>query len=175
MTEGPEVFQAGWRNLVLGLLAAAGFLCGCASQPSARVSDIRSSLLASASLGDADFPDGHSMVLTHFSHVGQLVSSSGQVVYVADTRAVVPGMLAPRGRNYIAFFNSQFRYLGKVGYVSSRPLWCEGSRLYLFGDLDGVATGLSGNVIDIADGYEHLTAYHAQAYGSSGGVGDQER
>ena len=150
----------------------AGFLCGCASLPSDQGSDVRSALLASARRSDSDFPDSHSVVLTHFSHIGQLVTSSGEVVYVADLRAVIAGMLAPRGRNYITFFDGQFRYLGKVEYVSSRPLWCDESRLYLFGDLDGVATGLSGNVIDIAGGYGHLTAYHVRAYGSSGGIDD---
>ncbi len=45
---------------------------------------------------------------------------------------------------------------------------------YLFGDLDGFATGLSGNVIDVAAGYEQLRAYHAPAYGSSGGADDRD-
>lgn len=152
------------------LAAIASLLCGCAGTP--QVSDVRSFLLASAERGDPNFPDGHSVVLTHFSHVGQLVSSSGDLVYVADRRAVIAGMLAPRGQNYITFFDDQFRYLGKIRYVSSRPLWCDGSRLYLFDDLDGFSTSLSGNVIDIADGYEHLTAYHLRAYGSSGGIDD---
>src|SRR5204862_4038457 len=113
------------------LAVIAGLICGCASRPSRQLADVRSALLASAKRSDPDFPDSHNLVLTHFSHVGQLVSSSGEVIYVADRRAVIAGMLAPRGQNYITFFDDQFRYLGKVGYALSRPLWCEGSRLYL--------------------------------------------
>ena len=160
-----------YRFLAL-FIAVAWLGCGCATAPLGHSSDIRSSLLASAKRSDPDFPDGHNMVLTHFSHVGQLVSSGGEIIYVADRRAVIAGMLAPRGQNYITFFDDHFRYLGKVGYVSSRPLWREGSRLYLFGDFDGFATGLSGNVLDVARGYGHITAYHARAYGSSGGIND---
>jgi hypothetical protein len=159
-----------FRHLTL-LAMIAGLVCGCTSKPSAQLSDVRAAMLASAKRSDPDFPDGHSLVLTHFSHIGQLVSSSGELVYVADRRAVIAGMLAPRGQNYITFFDREFRYLGKIGYGASCPLWCDGSRLYLFGDLDGGGR-LSGNVIDIAGGYANLAAYHVRAYGSSGGVDD---
>lgn len=163
--------DAMFRHLTL-LVTIAVLVCGCASRPSDQLSDVRSALLASAKRSDPDFPDSHNLVLTHFSHVGQLVSSSGELIYVADRRAVIAGMLAPRGQNYIMFFDGQFHYLGKVGYALSRPLWCDGSRLYLHGELDGLVTGLSGNVLDVAGGDEHITAYHARAYGSSGGIDD---
>src|SRR6185503_13861634 len=84
------------RHLVF-LVMIAGLVCGCASVESSHLSDVRSSLLASARRSDPDFPDGRDVLLTHFSHVGQLVSSKGEVVYVADRRAVLAGMLAPRG------------------------------------------------------------------------------
>jgi hypothetical protein len=75
------------------------------------------------------------------------------------------------------FFDRQFRYLGKIGYVQSRPLWCDGSQLYLFGDLDGSPNpGQSilpgGNVIDVANGYQGIRSYRAHIYGSSGGLDD---
>ena len=152
--------------------ALAVSVSGCASTRSRQSLEVRAALLAAAKKGDPDFPDGQRAILTHFSHVGQLATSIGEVIYVADRRAVLAGMLAPHGQNCITFFDGQFRYLGKIGYVASRPLWCDGSRLYLFGDLDGFATGLSGNVIDVAGGYEHLRTYHARAYGSSGGIDD---
>jgi hypothetical protein len=154
------------------LVAVSACLCGCAKTRSPQVSDVRSALFESAKRSDPDFPDGHRVVLTHFSHVGQLVTASGDVVQVADRRSVIAGMLAPRGQNYVTFFDSHLRYLGKIEYVSSRPLWCDGSRLYLFGDLDGFATGLAGNVLDVSDGYERLTAYRVRAYGSSRGMDD---
>lgn len=154
---------------VVSILVAMAVWSGCASTPPSHPKDIRTALLASAQRSDPDFPNGQTVVLTHFSHVGQLLTSKGETIHVADQRAVIAGMSAPRGRNFITFFDSRFRYLGKIGYVSSRPLWCDGSRLYLWGDQDGFATGLSGNVLDVAGGFEHLWAYHALAYGSSGG------
>jgi hypothetical protein len=154
------------------LVVAVGLVCGCASTPTPQPLDIRASLLASAQTSDPDFPDGRNMVLTHFSHVGQLVSSKGKRIYVADRRAVIAGMLAPRGQNYVTFFDDQFGYLGKIRYIASRPLWCDGSRLYLFGTLDDTATNLSGNVIDVVDGFDHLRVYCTRAYGSSGGINE---
>ena len=153
--------------LVVVVLALAS---GCVNPW--RRADVRALLLASAQRGDPDFPDGRNSVLTHFSHVGQLETSGGEVLFVADRRAVLAGMRAPRGQNFITFFDREFRYLGKIRYTESRPLWCDGSQLYLFGELDGTGTGLSGNVIDVARGYAGLRAYHAPAYGSSGGIAD---
>jgi hypothetical protein len=80
---------------------------GCASAPSQQLLDVRAALLVSAEEADPDFPDGSEVLLTHFSHVGRLVASVGEVIYVAA-------------------------------------------------------------------GYEHLRAYHARAYGSSGGADDRE-
>ncbi|MES2981216.1 MAG: hypothetical protein V4727_02795 [Verrucomicrobiota bacterium] len=166
-----SLFNAMFRNLG-ALLMIVSLITGCISTPPSSTTDVRSSLLTSARRDDPDFPDGKSMVLTHFSHVGQLESSRGEMVYVADRRAVISGMMAPRGQNYITFFDKDFRYLGKIRYGSSRPLWCDASRLYLFGALDGSSADLSGNVIDIAGGYNHLVAYQRRAYGSSGGIDD---
>ncbi len=154
------------------VIAAATFVLagGCAKPEGSRRLDVRAALLTSAAENDPDFPDGETVLLTHFSHVGELQSSRGDLVYVADRRAVTAGMPAPRGHNFITFFDEDFVYLGKTHYVASRPLWCEGSRLYLFGELDGIVAGLSGNVIDLSDGYDRIRAYHARAYGSSGGI-----
>jgi hypothetical protein len=155
---------------LLFVFAVATLSSGCMSPRNA--ADVRTSLLASAQKHDPSFPDGQDIVLTHFSHVGQIVSSQGQIVYVADRRAVLAGMRAPRGQNFITFFDREFQYLGKIQYAESRPLWCDGSRLYLFGELDGLATGLSGNVIDVAGGYSQMQVYSAPVYGSSGSIDD---
>ena len=87
-------------------VAIVCLVSGCVATPPR---DVRAALLASAEKGDPDFPDGREVVLTHFSHVGQLVTSSGDLIYVADRSAVIAGMPAPRGRNYITCFDSQFR------------------------------------------------------------------
>ncbi len=154
---------------VLPGLVLALSLVGCASLGPAPV-DVRSKLLLAAEAGDPGHPDGKNVVLTHFSHVGHVTTDAGETVYVADRRAVIAGMLAPRGKNAILFFDGHHRYLGKLKYVHSRPLWCEGARLFLSGNLDGFFNPVQGNVIDLSGGYANLKGYRAHAYGSSGGI-----
>ena len=162
-------------KLILCLaLVLSGGLFGCTPIP--KNLDIRAQLLASARSNDPNFPDGREVMLTHFSYLGQLVTSRGEIIHVADQRAVIAEMAAPRGHNSINFFDGKFHFLGKIGYASSRPLWCDGSKLYLFGDLDGFPEpGLNysrGNVIDVAAGFKNFKVYHAKVYGSSGGIDD---
>lgn len=87
---------------VLPGLVLALSLVGCASIGPAQV-DVLSKLLLAAELGDPGHPDGENVVLMHFSHLGQVTTVSGEKVYVADRRAVIAGMLAPRGKNAILF------------------------------------------------------------------------
>jgi hypothetical protein len=162
------------RYLLPFLLAFVAVLSGCAT---AHPRDVRAVLLDSAKYSEPGFPDSRQVLLTHFSYVGHVVTSQGDVIYVVDQRGVIAGMRAPRGQNFIVFFDQHFRYLGQIGYVQSRPLWCDGSRLYLFGDLDGSPQSgqsmpVGGNVIDLADGYQGIRLYHAHVYGSSGGIDD---
>lgn len=130
--------------------------------------DLRERLLKSATRAK-DFPDGKSLQLTHFAYVGKTKSKKG-VVYIVDLRSVVTGMPAPRGVNAILFFDSAYRYLGRESYVSSSPLWCEGGKLYLFGDLDGNSEKGVGNVIDLSEGFARRRVYKENKYGSSGGI-----
>ena len=158
--------------MILRVLAGLGLamsLAGCASLGPVPV-DIRAKLLPAANVGDPDHPDGENVVLTHFSHVGQLTTDAGGTIYVVDRRAVIAGMLALLGKNAILFFDSRHRYLGKLKYVHSRPLWCEGARLFLYGNLDGFFNPVNGNVIDLSGGFANLKGYRAHAYGSSGGI-----
>jgi hypothetical protein len=162
------------KTLLCLALVLSGGLFGCAPIP--ENPDIRVQLLTSARKNDPDFPDGREVMLTHFSYLGRLVTSRGEIIHVADRRAVITGMAAPHGRNSINFFDRKLHFLGKIGYVNSRPLWCDGGKLYLFGDLDGFPEPgrnySRGNVIDVADGFANLKIYHAKIYGSSGGIED---
>ena len=97
--------------LALGL---SGALSGCADFHSARALDIRSKLLASAKKNDPGFPDGKNLILTHFSHIGELATLRGDIIYVADERGVTSDALSPHGDNYIEFFNAHFQFLGKL-------------------------------------------------------------
>jgi len=86
---------------------------------------------------------------------------------VADRRTVVAGMSAPRGLNYITFFAEDFTYLGKFLYIKARPLWCEGGKLYLFGNLDGGTVSDGNNTIDVSGGWRNVRFYPEKAYKSS--------
>ena len=162
-------------------LILSGILCGCVARSNAPL-DVRVALLESAKINEPDFPDGQDLVLTHFAEVGKLATSHGEVIYVVEQRSVTANALAPHGQAFIVFFDQQFQFLGKIGFGRSRPLWCEGSKLYLWGDLDRefYNTDLDrklqeippGNVIDVANGFTGLTNYHAHVYGSSGGLED---
>lgn len=143
--------------IVLGGLAALEGL-------RAEVIDVRENLLSSQRAADEDFPDGEDVKLTHFSQVGSVVTESGEKIYVADQRGVITGMRAPRGLNYVSFFGADFRFLGKIRYVRERPLWCEGSRVFLFGE---ISTGKGdGNAIDLGGGFERWSVESTEAYGS---------
>jgi hypothetical protein len=154
---------------------------GCIA-PSTKPLDVRVKLLESAKKTELDLPDGRDLVLTHFAEVGQLVTSRGDVIYVVEQYSVTADALAPHGQRFIVFFDDKFHFLGKIGFWKSSPLWCEESRLYLFGNLQRVSfnTDLDrkiekfppGNVIDVANGFENIRVYHAKVYGSSGGIDD---
>lgn len=140
--------------------------------------DLRSELQTSASAQDPKFPDGKNSQLTHFSVACELKNES-DVIYVVDQRAVLTGMLAPRGLNQVSFFNKQHKYLGYLRYVASRPLWCEGQKLFLFGGWDGAllgdnrcATGSDCNVVEWDFQQQQFKLSHEKKYGSSGGIDD---
>ena len=145
--------------------------------------DVRAALLASAKKNGPDFPDGRNLVLTHFAEVGSLVTLLGDNIYVIDQYSVTADAMAPHGQAFIVFFDNKFRFLGKIGYGRSSPLWCDGGKLYLRGDLDRkfynsdldkhLENISPGNVIDVAEGFENLTNYQAKVYGSSGGLDDK--
>lgn len=144
----------------------------------AKSGDIRLDLQKSAAKEDPHFPDGKTVLLTHFSIACQLETSGGPI-YVVDQRAVVAGMLAPRGQNQISFFNWDLKFLASLRYVASRPLWCEGAKVFLFGGWDGAmpgdtrcASGTDCNVVGWSTETNGFKLFHEKRYGSSGGIED---
>jgi hypothetical protein len=140
------------------------------SSPQIAPEDIRQVLLSSAQANDPDLSAKNpGLLLTHFSHVCELSTDDGKRIYVADRRAVLRGMSSPRGLNFITFFAEDHTYLGKFRYVQARPLWCDGGKLFLFGNLEGATPSGSNtsNVIDVSRGFQNIRFYHEEAYGSS--------
>jgi hypothetical protein len=124
--------------------------------------DARAVLLAAERAADADFPDGKTSKLTKFALIGRVVSSE-RVMQVVEMRLVLTGMPAPRGQQYLVFFDGKGNWIGKQSCTST-PLWCEGSKVFLFG-LDEVA-GVEGNAWELKNGFEGRTLVRQTEYGS---------
>ena len=89
--------------------------------------------------------------VTKFAHIGE-IKADGRTYYVADLRTVIEGMMSPRGNNYIALFDADGRLAEMIRYTLAFPLWCQGSRVYLWG-AEG-QEGAFGNAWDFEDGIE---------------------
>ena len=122
---------------------------------------------------------------TQFAYIGTAETPDGPV-YVATQRLVLTGMLAPRGQAWLHLFDRRHNLLKSLWFRQSTPLWCEGSKIYLFGfgsfpdvpaspelaalfDDDGLVTG---NVLDLSDGVDRIVLRREKKYGSSGGIED---
>ena len=121
---------------------------------------------------------------TQLAIIGEIQAPEGKHV-VATQKIVTKGMLSPRGQSKLLLFNSDRKVVAKFGIIDGVPLWCEGSRIYLFGNglfrgvpvdprinkmYPGSAEG--GNVIDFSKGILKPFITREQKYGSSGGIED---
>lgn len=70
-------------------------------------------------------------LLTHLSHTCNL-KVDGNRYPVVDVRELVPKGDSPRGLNRIVILNSSLVSLNMIEYVGSRPLFCDGNRLFLY-------------------------------------------
>ncbi|WP_146661101.1 hypothetical protein [Anaerohalosphaera lusitana] len=86
--------------------------------------------------------------VVRFAHIGK-IESKGKSYYVIDLRTVLKGMPAPRGNNQILLYDNNLTKVASFQY-DSMPLWCKGSRVYLFG-VD-TQEGMFGNVWDFSKG-----------------------
>jgi hypothetical protein len=160
-------------------VAMLGFYVGAGACSAAEI-DLYRRLKAAAAEQDPNYPDGVDLQLTHFSLVCNLARENGAGdLYVVDQRAVLTGMQSPRGQNAISLFDSHFKFLGRISYVMSRPLWCDSAKLFLFGAWDGALPGdqlcssdLGCNVFQWDDLNSKIKMSHEKQYGSSGGVDD---
>jgi hypothetical protein len=123
---------------------------------------------------------------TQFAYIGTVATPGGRV-HVATQRLVLTGMLAPRGQAWLHLFDRQHNLLKSLTMRDrATPLWCEGSKIYLFGfgafpdvtpapelaalfDDPGLVTG---NVLDLSAGVDRIVLRREKQYGSSGGIDD---
>ncbi len=130
--------------------------------------DTREKMLVSVKAKDPDFPDGNAVKLTHFSYFGTVHTREG-IYYVAYLRAVLTGMLAPRGISYLEFFDHQLNWVDKqVCY--EWPLWCDNGGVFLYGfapaGTAGAGDSAGGNYWDMSSGIEARRLVSKPSYGS---------
>ena len=156
---------------IVGILSC--FLAGCVS-----TIDVRSQL-------ESKVRPETGLQQTQFAYIGTLETPNGHV-YVATQRLVTTGMLAPRGQAWLHLFDRRYNLLKSFPIFKAVPLWCEGSKIYLFGfgtfpDVtpDPELTALfedpalsTGNVLDLSSGVDRIILRREKRYGSSGGLND---
>lgn len=140
---------------------------------------------------------GNGVQETHFAHIGEVRTDKGKH-HVAVQWRILTGMLAPRGLPLrLLLFDGDARLLASYepdfAYYGVDPLWCEVSRVYLFGFgsfhfADSINHRIypdprlsrlfpknqtpTGNVIDFSRGPTSPVLTREKRYGSSGGVED---
>jgi len=148
----------GRRVFVLAFIAM--IFNGCSGHP--KCTDLREEMLESSRQTDSQFPDGNNEILTKFSHIGNVRTSTG-ILHVASVSSVLANMPAPRGKAWIAVFDDSRNFVGRQSCGAS-PLWCEGSLVFLHGLENNGET--AGNAWDFSDGFEARRLTLEERYGS---------
>lgn len=132
----------------LGVLAIALAVSGCKTSKSSvdaqrRLESLRRELQTTGIL-DKD------RKLIHLSFVGNL-KVDGQTFAVLDIMELVPGASTPRGVNRIIILDPSLVAAQQIEYTTERPLFCQGSRLFVWGDLTIGGVLPEGNVLTFTD------------------------
>lgn len=114
-----------------------------------------------------------------FAYIGRVETVDGPI-HVVRWSQVLTDMLAPRGRQRIAFFGPAAHLLGTLDIAGDRypePLFCRGGILYFAGRSDHLpassgGTVANGNALDLSRGWRQRRMIDVYEYGSSGGVED---
>lgn len=92
--------------------------------------------------------------LVHLSHTCNLVINNHEYP-VINTRELVKGAMTPRGVNQIVVLNYGYQLVKTIEYSTALPLFCEGNKIYLHGDLIVDGFSETGNVLVFEDdGYQ---------------------
>lgn len=144
------------------MIAFCLFACSCAHQQ--QPVNMREKMLRSSQIYDPHFPDETGEKLTYFAYIGKVHTNSGEL-HVAHVLSALTGMPSPRGQKWIAFYDEAGQYVGRQTIHNAKPLWCEGSKVFLFGD--DTADGENfGNAWELADGFENRKIVIDKSYGS---------
>ena len=141
-------------------------------------SSFRNAMMQNATLDDG-------IQQTYFAHIGEIDTKEG-TFSICIQRAVLTGMIAPRGLKWLLVFNGDSELVARYPLPNAEPLWCEGPRIYLFGhgyvpgtsadprveSLYDTDESPSGNVIDFSASIHRPVITRETAYGSSGGIED---
>jgi hypothetical protein len=100
--------------------------------------------------------------LVHFSHTCSL-RIEGAEFPVVDVQEIVKGAVTPRGVNRIVVFAPGGKAVQLIGYTTERPLFCDGNRLYVFGDLEVDGVGPEGNVLTFSARGKQVKLSHIEA------------
>lgn len=130
-----------------GLLALSG---GAAvAEPSASMPfSVSHGALLGSLLSHGVLKDGRRLV--HLSHTCNLVVE-GASLPVVDLREMVKGASAPRGFSRVVVLDAGLRPLHAIEYGAARPLFCQGNRLFLHGDVSVDVVTPEGNVLVFED------------------------
>lgn len=84
-------------------------------------------------------------LLVHASHVCDLYIDSK--ISVIDVRELIEGAMISRGVNRMVFLDERHNVIHDMEYFNSRPLFCRGNKLYIYGDIRVDELDKAGNVL----------------------------
>jgi len=131
------------KALLLALSVLLAVWTGCADESKPALD--RETILRW--LVQAQLPDPD-RILAHYSHTCDL-TIGGASHPVVDLREWVRNAQVPRGLNRIIVFRPDGQVFQQLEYIDHRPLFCRGSELFVFGELEVALTSgpTRGNVL----------------------------
>ncbi len=82
---------------------------------------------------------------------------------VADIQELVKGGPSPRGVNRIVILSPALKPVRTIEYTTERPLFCDGNRLFVYGDLAVGNIGPEGNVLSFSKAGAVVKVSHTEA------------
>lgn len=100
--------------------------------------------------------------LVHLSNACVLRIDGGNYP-VVDIQEIVKSDTSPRGINQIVVLDPHMKPVKEIEYTTQRPLFCDGNKLYVFGDLDIDNALPEGNVLTFSHDGKTVSLSHVEA------------